>query len=91
MLACVKREIAMRERVYPRRIAAGHMGQAMACRESPADARRAQDARAPQGGGRLMAWLAAWFAWFPVVLDQPHLLPLWLAIGWWFLPEQNHA
>ncbi|HYJ44041.1 MAG TPA: hypothetical protein VEW06_06255 [Xanthobacteraceae bacterium] len=33
MIACVKREIAMRERVYPRRIAAGHMGQELAWRE----------------------------------------------------------
>jgi hypothetical protein len=27
----------------------------------------------------------AWLAWMPLVLDQPHLLALWLAIGWWFL------
>jgi hypothetical protein len=33
LIICVKREIAMRERVYPRRIAAGHMGQELAWRE----------------------------------------------------------
>jgi hypothetical protein len=32
-------------------------------------------------------WLVAWFAWFPVVIDEPSLIALWLAIGWWFLPE----
>jgi hypothetical protein len=32
-------------------------------------------------------WLVAWFAWFPVVIGEPSLIALWLAIGWWFLPE----
>ena len=30
---CVEREIKLRERVYPRRVAAGHMGQGLADRE----------------------------------------------------------
>jgi hypothetical protein len=34
-----------------------------------------------------MSWLAVWIVGLPIILDQPQLLALWLAVGWWFLPD----